>query len=80
MKALHTPVKMVQVEIVCESCEQGTYVFNKMVLDRDPIVFQHKCTHCGAEVYFNNKYPALGNTPAGEKETVELTDDQKHNL
>ena len=75
MKVKHTPVEMVQVEPICEKCEVGTYISTGLALTRNPPGFQHRCTNCGDERVFDNRYPAVGHRITGETKTVELSNE-----
>ncbi len=46
-----TEVKTVKVELVCESCSEGTMELCRgMGLTTIPFQYPHKCTDCGAEM------------------------------
>jgi len=79
MRARHTPVQMVQVEILCDNCKEGSYQYTGLTLTCNPPKFTHKCSECGDQKNFNAKYPSTGYRPSGDPRVVDLTiaDEQK---
>lgn len=73
MKARHTPVEMVQVEILCDACGEGSYQFAGLTQTSNPPKFAHKCNRCGDPKYFLNKFPSVGHRPNGNPRVVDLT-------
>lgn len=70
MKVKQTPVQMVQLEPICEKCDEGTYVAQGLDTSGDTYKYRHKCTHCDHEVCFLDKFPNVGHIPTGEPTTV----------
>lgn len=73
MKARHTPVEMVQVEILCDKCDEGSYHGTGQVLTSNPPQYPHRCNHCGDTKTFKNRYPTVGHRPSGNPRVHDLT-------
>lgn len=53
------PLRPIQVDYLCDKCEQGYYRPVGRMLLSDPPQFPHACTQCGNEKTFWEKYPTI---------------------
>ena len=60
------PIRPIQVDYRCDLCNVGFYRPNGINLTSMPPQFPHKCTKCGDEKTFTEKYPAVRYAREGE--------------
>jgi hypothetical protein len=54
-----TPIRPIQVDYRCDSCNEGYYRPNGIVLTSMPPQFPHECSNCGDSKVFTEKYPTV---------------------
>lgn len=54
-----TEVKVINVDCICEKCNEGRYRPTDQIYLRYPPQYPHKCTICNDETIFDKIYPYL---------------------
>jgi hypothetical protein len=53
-----TELKTFKVDMVCSKCLKGR-MYYILTLFTDPEKYKHKCSHCGSEETYDEKYPKI---------------------
>lgn len=57
MAEIKTPIKATRVEMGCDLCSEGTFVWGGQVANQTPPSYRHFCNHCGRDAGFFITYP-----------------------
>lgn len=55
----NNPLRVAQVDYVCDKCREGRMRPTGIFLSSNPPKFPHRCTSCGDEMVFSETYPTI---------------------
>lgn len=69
------PIEVVGVDYICDNCGQGNMEpYGNVILTCDPPRIPHKCSNCGYDQSFTERYPAVRHQRVDANKTAHYTD------
>lgn len=59
MSEIKQLVNTYHVDMKCDKCGNGYMRTTGLVLPRNPILYEHKCTYCGCKENYSCAYPTI---------------------
>lgn len=61
MSEIKQRVDMYHIDMKCDKCGNGYMRTTGLVLPKNPILYEHKCTYCGCKENYSCAYPYIAN-------------------